>query len=122
MSGEKKIISRKQLSGNSRYDYCPYCVKELEHEGQEWQKTLRPLFQIITAEPMKTADGKWAGRDYIDTHYECGMCKSERITTETFVRVYCCRFDGTKYTESPREVPNGHGGTVARPQAAMAAV
>lgn len=120
MSGEKKIITRKQLSGNSKYDYCPFCVRELEAEGKEWKEILRPLFQVKIAEPMKIEDGQWT-RDYIETRYECGRCKNDRIDTEVFVKLYCSRPDGTKYTEPPREVPNGRR-AVARTQAAMAAL
>lgn len=119
---EKKIISRKQLPGNTKYEYCPHCVTALEHEGKDWKTILRPLFQVKTAEPIRNAEGQITGQNYIDTHYECGRCHSERISVDTFVRTYCSRPDGTKYTEPPKEVPSDGHRQMARTAPAMAPV
>lgn len=95
----KKIIFRKQMEGATKYDYCPYCVKELENDGKSWRETLRPLLRVKTAEEIYDENGNYTGKDIIDTHYECSRCHSERITVDTFVREYCCRPDGKKYGE-----------------------
>lgn len=103
----KRIISRKQLEGKTKYEYCPWCVTELENEGKDWKELLRPLFRVKTAEPFLNEKGDYTGKDIVETHYECSRCKSERITVDTFVRQYCCRADGTKYTEPPKTKREG---------------
>jgi predicted SprT family Zn-dependent metalloprotease len=79
-----KIISRKQMSGETQYTYCPFCFKELNSQGKDYKEFMQPLFEVVTA--------KWdeAGkRDIITKHYECPRCKKADITVETFLEVYC---------------------------------
>jgi C4-type Zn-finger protein len=79
-----KIISRKQMNGESEYAYCPFCKTELEADGKDYKEVLHPLFRIVTA--------KWdddVKREILDTHYECPRCKKADITVDTFLKVYC---------------------------------
>lgn len=79
-----KIISRKQRTGEDKYDFCPFCRHELEEEGKDYKEFLQPLFTVVTA--------KWddeVKRDIFSTHYECPRCRKADITVETFVSLYC---------------------------------
>lgn len=96
----KKILRTIYLLGNNKYEFCPYCVLKYELDGKDYKEILRPLKKIITSERIDYGGGKVI--DYIDEHFECPSCKSENINTNTFVRFYCCRADGTKYSEQPK--------------------
>ena len=101
----KREVSHKYLSGKSRYDYCPFCVKQIEEEGiTDWlsKEKLKPLKRIETVEPILQSDGSY--REYYDHHYECIKCGNTNINTNTFYFFYCRRADGTKYNE-PRKEP-----------------
>jgi hypothetical protein len=79
-----KIISRKQINGESEYAYCPFCKDELIQDGKDYKELLQPLFRIVTA--------KWddeVKREILDTHYECPRCRKTDITVDTFLKVYC---------------------------------
>lgn len=79
-----KIISRKQMSGESEYAYCPFCKNELEQDGKDYKELLHPLFKIVTA--------RWddeVKREILDAHYECPRCKKADITVDTFLQIYC---------------------------------
>lgn len=80
-----KILSRKQLEPEDKYDYCPYCVKEMKDRNQDWQKDLAPLFIVTTAEYRGPEQ-----RDFVSRHYECPRCKRADITVDTFYKFYCC--------------------------------
>lgn len=80
-----RLISRKQLSGESDYSFCPFCLKELRAEGKEPKDYLQPLFQVKTM----TYQTKQK-RDTVESHYECPRCKRADITVDTFLEVYCC--------------------------------
>ena len=80
-----KIISRKQLSGENDYSFCPYCLKELRAEGKDPKDYLQPLFKIVTATYQEAFK-----RDLIESHYECPRCKKTDITVDTFMQIYCC--------------------------------
>ena len=97
----KRELSSKYLTGKTKYEFCPHCVKKMEEEGVDWKEKLKPLKMVKTAEPIKRQDGTYW--DYVDTHYECIRCGAANITTETFRMYYCARSDGTKYNEPPRE-------------------
>ena len=97
----KRIISQKYLSGKTKYEFCPYCVKKLEEEGEDWKEKLKPLKVVKTAEPIQRKDGTYW--DYIDFHYECIKCGSTNITPDTFRMYYCARSDGTSYRDPPKE-------------------
>ena len=97
----KREISHKYLSGKTKYEFCPYCIKKMEEEGVDWKEKLKPLKLVKTAEPIKREDGTYW--DYIDTHYECIRCGAMNITAETFRMYYCARSDGTRYNEPPKE-------------------
>jgi len=77
---DTRIISRKQMSGEDKYSYCPFCIDK--HPG-DYEKTLQPLFVVTTATPLGT------GKDYIEKHYECTNCQRRNITVDDFVRKYC---------------------------------
>jgi len=47
---------------------------------------LKPLKWIRTAEPIQNKDGSYS--NYIDTHYECGKCRNNNITIDTFSIYY----------------------------------
>ena len=93
----KRELSHKYLEGKTKYEFCPYCVKKCEEEGENWKEKLKPLKFVRTAEPVQQADGTY--RDYIDSHRDC----VSNITTDTFRMYYCARSDGTRYTEPPKE-------------------
>lgn len=99
--GNKREISHKYLEGKSKYEFCPWCVNEMEQNGINWQEKLRPLKLVVTAEAMKLSDGTY--RDYVEKHYECIKCGRSNITEKTFVLHYCERYDGTKFNELPKE-------------------
>lgn len=94
-------ISKKYLSGETKYSFCPFCVQELEHEGKNYKEMLKPLVLIKTVEQIKNKDGTYS--EYYDQHYECSRCQNRKITTETFRLFYTCRSDGTKWNELPKE-------------------
>ena len=98
----KRELSHKYLEGKTKYDYCPFCVQKMEQSGENWKERLKPLKYVVTAEPIKQADGTY--RDYVDSHCECLKCGNTNITDKTFLIFYCCRSDGTKYNE-PRKEP-----------------
>lgn len=79
-----RIISRKMLSGNDKYDYCPFCMAELEASNVDYKAVLRPLWKIVTA----TYRGKGM-RDFLQERYECQRCKKADITVNDFVTAYC---------------------------------
>jgi hypothetical protein len=79
-----RIIARSLLEGTKKYDYCPYCVKELTAQGQDYQSTLKPLFRLVKA----TYDQKRQKEIRYET-YECPKCKRADITVETFLDFYC---------------------------------
>ena len=79
-----KILSRKQMDPDSKYSYCPDCVKNLKEAGREIKDNLPPLFKVVTSEWL--TDVK---HEYIDHHYECPRCGRKDITAETFYQAYC---------------------------------
>ncbi len=95
-----RIISRTYMGEDSKYNYCPHCVKELEVEGKNYKEILKPLVRVKTGEPVKRPDGSYW--EYEDEHYECSRCGSTRITVDTFRRIYTVRADGTKWNEPPK--------------------
>ena len=97
----KREIYFKYLDGSSKYDYCPYCVRKCEEEGQNYKERLKPLKYVKTADPIKRSDGTYW--DFIDFHYECLRCGAINITVKTFEIFYTCRYDGTKINEPPKE-------------------
>lgn len=97
----KKILSKKYLEGENKYCYCPYCIRRLENEGKNWQDHLSPLVKITDCESIEISKGVF--RDYVSSHFECVRCGNTNITENDFVRFYCQRPDGTKYTEPPKE-------------------
>lgn len=99
--GNITIISKKYLDDSTKYSYCPHCLVELQNDGKDFKNILKPLVLIKTKEALKNSDGSFT--DYYDEHYECQRCGLQRITTNTFVNTYCCRSDGTKYNEPPKE-------------------
>ena len=97
----KRELSHKYLEGKTKYEFCPRCVRRMEEEGENWKEKLRPLKYVVTEEPIQKQDGSfWK---CIDSHYECSKCGATNITVETFRLYYCCRADGTKYNEPPKE-------------------
>lgn len=99
-----KVLNKKMLTDDNKYHFCPYCVRELEKEGQNYKEILKPLWKITTVEGIKREDGSFM--DYIDTHYECTRCHNDRITVDSFRLAYTCRPDGTKWNEPPKDSPN----------------
>ena len=97
----KRELSYKYLEGKTKYEFCPYCVKKCEEEGENWKEKLKPLKYVKTAEAIKQNDGSFV--EYFDSHYECIRCGAANITAETFRMYYCARSDGTRYTEPPKE-------------------
>lgn len=79
-----KILSRKQLTGDNIYAYCPACVKALQDAGREPKDNLPPLFKVVTSEWLPDVK-----REYVSTHYECPKCGNKNITHETFYEAYC---------------------------------
>ena len=76
-----KLVSRTQLTGESLYSFCPYCVKEAKERGEDY-KTLPPLFRIVIAKHMPGFE-----HDYLETKYECPKCK-KISTLDTFLEFY----------------------------------
>ena len=76
-----RIVSRKQLPGETRYHFCPSCVKEFEGEGKDYHE-LPPLFKVLTATHLEGYQ-----RDLLETKWECPRCRA-MITTETFLHYY----------------------------------
>ena len=99
----KRIISSKILSRGNKYNYCPWCMKKWQDEGggKDWAEKLPTLKLVKLAEPIQEKDGSI--REVITEHYECIKCGASNITENTFVVMYCCRADGTKYNEPPKE-------------------
>ncbi len=100
----KRELSHKYLEGKTRYDYCPHCVREIEQEGiSDWlsKGKLKPLKMVKIAESIANGDGTY--REVVETHYECIKCGFSNIKDNIFVLYYCCRADGTKYNEPPKE-------------------
>ena len=79
-----KIIQRRQLDAEGRYNYCPDCARKLKAEGKEIKDNLPPLFSVVTAEYMPQCD-----KEYISEHFECTRCGNKNITLETFYNAYC---------------------------------
>lgn len=82
MGERTRIISRKQMAGDSKYSYCPFCIQE---HKEDYAKTLRPLFVVYTG--TYVGDGY---KEYVDRHYECPNCQNRNITVADFEKVYCC--------------------------------
>lgn len=81
-----RIVSTGYLSEGDKLSYCPYCIKELEHEGKEYKDVLKPLKWVKTAESIQVSKGEY--KDYFDKHYECSRCGNQRISPDTFSRIY----------------------------------
>ena len=91
------------LSGNSIYEYCPYCVDELKKRGVFYkdEPSLKPL--TLNKGYWYIQEKNGVHREVPDSRYECGRCGTKNITADTFVKYYCARSDGTKYTEQRKE-------------------
>ena len=79
-----QLISRKQRDPESKYSYCPFCIKELEAEGKNYRELLQPLFCL----KLKHWDDE-VKREIFTTQYECPRCRKADIDTETFRLFYC---------------------------------
>ena len=79
-----RIVSRKQMSGEDLYSFCPFCAKNVKAAGKKPEEELRPLFVITTAEYDKDR-----GREFYDKHYECQNCTRKNITAQDFIDAYC---------------------------------
>lgn len=79
-----RIVSRSLLEGTKKYDYCPYCMKELKEQQVDYQTVLKPLFRITKAiyDPKRQ-------KETLADFYECTRCKRADITVETFLDFYC---------------------------------
>lgn len=78
------LLSRKQMDGEGKYSYCPFCKQELEAEGKNYKDFLQPLFCMV----FKKWDNE-VKREIISTQYECPRCRKADMTVETFVGFYC---------------------------------
>lgn len=95
----KRVISTKYLSGNTKYCYCPYCVNDAELQGKDYKECVKPLRQITVENTIVLENGSKKG---IESYWECMKC-SRKITTDTFRNFYTCRYDGTKWNQLPNE-------------------
>lgn len=96
-----KEVSKKMMSGDTKYSYCPYCVAKAQKEGVKYKDVLRPLMVITYSIYQKDANGN--GKLFYDEKYRCSNCNSDRITVDTFRLFYTCRSDGTRWNERPIE-------------------
>ena len=87
----EKAISRKKLSGASRYSYCPFCVERVKRGGGDFQRDLKPLWSVTYKVACR------ASAEYIDfifeNRYECEVCKEtggkpREITMDDFISAY----------------------------------
>lgn len=78
----KRILYRKQLAGESLFDFCPHCVKAKKDAGEDYH-TLPPMFAFKTSEWDDQLQFEYVS----DTQWECPVCK--RITTtQTYLDFY----------------------------------
>jgi|GEM_PF-5796561 len=87
----EKAISRKKLSGATRYSYCPFCVSRVRRGGGDYQRDLKPLWCVT----YKLACRASADDIYFifERRYECEVCKDSRrrpreITLDDFISEY----------------------------------
>ncbi|MCQ2587951.1 MAG: hypothetical protein MJ174_07535 [Treponema sp.] len=93
----ERFISKKRLSAGNKYNYCPYCVKELEEAGKPYTDVLLPLWKLVTARPVERQDG--TTKDCFYSSYICERCKRKNLDTKDFMIVYCRKADHSLYTE-----------------------
>lgn len=87
-----KVLSRKPLSGNSRYSYCPYCYHRVKMAGQDFKSVLKPL-QSVTYKNLYKVDANGGAKILIETELECTACRDrdghpKRITLDDFSKAY----------------------------------
>lgn len=81
-----RIISKKTLSGNTKYEYCPYCLKKCEENGQNYKEKIKPMVKIVMGVPTLQKDNKYA--ESIEEVYECLCCQRANITPDDFSLVF----------------------------------
>ncbi len=87
-----KVISRKPLSGSTKYSYCPYCLGRAKLNGQDYKTVLRPL-QSVTYKNLYRVDANGGAKILIETELECTACRErdghpKRITLDDFSKAY----------------------------------
>lgn len=99
------IIQKKKLTTESKFSYCPYCFKDFkEYAGMTYKDALPKLIYIKKMLQWNTEEGICKSWEEV---YFCEKCGRNRITSEDFRKLFCCRADGTKYTEPPMEKGEG---------------
>lgn len=86
-----KVISKKNLSGASKYSYCPFCYQRAKRGGQDI-KALRPLISV-TYKNLYQVNTEGDMRVVYEKQLECTVCrekngKPKRITLDDFSNAY----------------------------------
>lgn len=69
----KKILSREIMSPDSKYHYCPFCLKRIKRAGLDYKTELKPLW-VVTEKCLYAFDNG-IGRIIYEKHKECSVCK-----------------------------------------------
>jgi len=92
----EQVLSRRPLPANSKFSFCPYCVKRARARGDDYTAVCKPLWLVTYRRLFRTGrneKGQLTGRVYIEKEYHCPVCKEANnkpkvITAEDFESVY----------------------------------
>lgn len=94
-------LSRVQLKpSDNQMSYCPSCLCEFKQKNKNgavnFKDTLPPLVHVKKLIVYYDKDGN--ATKALDEWWECGRCQKHNAP-EDFIRAYCLRPDGTRYSE-----------------------
>lgn len=86
------VTSRKSLSGNSRYSYCPFCVQRAKSARQDYKAVCKPL-QVVTYKNLYRVNQQGDCKIIWEREYECTSCKEmngqpRKISMDDFISAY----------------------------------
>ena len=90
------VISKKVLSGNSRYSYCPFCYQRIKRAGLDYKAELRPLLSV-TYKNLYRVDNAGTAKIVFEKTLECPVCRDieghpKKITLDDFCAVFAVAY------------------------------
>lgn len=92
-----EVSSRVVMNSDSKYAYCPYCLKDAMQRGQDYKTWLRPLWRTTYKNLYKMhkdkPDDPDVGKIIYETLWECQKCKDAKgnprqLTPDDFSNCY----------------------------------
>lgn len=77
-----RVISRKQMSGNTIYTYCPNCYRRVKRANIDYKSELKPLW-CLTNKNLYKLDNS-LGMVMFEKTYQCQVCKDEKGKDKVF--------------------------------------